>query len=314
MKQKNLATEQEGTGLKILTPNQMLKRLPIALAQVKAGNNSESLLNEIRQIVYSLYRSKEITKKVYNNIINSIKVYTYYKMDTIFINSENSKTSEHHVLVLKLTDKLDLRRGQRTVALSNLSIYYTWKNVKSSYNNNKFKISAPTWSEEFELPDGSYSISDIQDYFEYILKKHRESVDNPSVRMYINRIENRITFKIKNGYYLELLTPETMKLLGSTKSKITKDKNSENVPHLEIVELVLVHCNLVNNDYQQDSRILYTFVPNKTFGSLLEISLTNQVFSKTFNSEFQEVKVWFTDQTSKQLELEDKINITLIIR
>ena len=119
-------------------------------------------------------------------------------MDTIFINSENSKTSEYHVLVLKLTNKLDLRRGQKTVVLSNLSIYYTWKNVKSSYNNNKFKISAPTWSEEFELLDGSYSISDIQDYFEYIVKKHRESVDNPSVRMYINRIENRITFKIKN--------------------------------------------------------------------------------------------------------------------
>ena len=96
--------------------------------------------------------------------------------------------------------------------------------------------------------------------------------------MYINRIENRITFNIKNGYYLELLTPETMKLLGSTESKITKDKNGENVPHLEIVELVLVHCNLVNNDYQQDSRILFTFVPNKTFGSLFEISPTNQVF------------------------------------
>ena len=134
-------------------------------------------------------------------------------MDTIFINSENSKTSEYHVLVLKLTDKLDLRRGQKTVALSNLSIYYTWKNVKSSYNNNEFKISAPTWNEEFELPDGSYSISDIQDYFEYILKKHSESVDNPSIRMYINRIENRITFTIKNGYYLEILTPETMKYL-----------------------------------------------------------------------------------------------------
>ena len=180
-------------------------------------------------------------------------------MDTIFINSENSKTSEYHVLVLKLTDKLDLRRGQKTVALSNLSIYYTWKNVKSSYNNNKFKISAPTWSEEFELPDGLYSVSDIQDYFEYILKKHNESVDNPSIRMYI-------------------------------------------------------HCNLVNNDYQQDSRILYTFVPNKTFGSLLEISPTNKVFLKTFNSEFQEVKVWFPDQTSKPLELEDKINITLIVK
>ena len=199
-------------------------------------------------------------------------------MDTIFMNSENSKTSEHHVLVLKLTDKLALRRGQKTVVLSNLSIYYMWKNVKSSYNNNKFKMSAPTWSEEFELPDGSYSVSDIQDYFEYILKKHRESVDNPSIRMYINRIENRITFKIKNGYYLELLTPETMKLLGSTESKITKNKKNENVPYLEIVELVLVHCNLVNNDYQQDSRILYTFVPNKTFGSLLEISPTIRFF------------------------------------
>ena len=216
-------------------------------------------------------------------------------MDTIFMNSENSKTSEHHILVLKLTDKLDLRRGQKTVALSNLSIYYTWKNIKSSYNNNKFKISAPTWSEEFELPDGSYSVSDIQDYFEYILKKHSESVDNPSIRMYINRIENRIRFKMKNGYYLE-------------------DKNSESVPHLEILELVLVHCNLVNNDYQQDSRILYTFAPNKTFGSLLEISPTNHVFFENINSEFQELKVWFTDQTSKPLELEDKINITLIIK
>ena len=235
-------------------------------------------------------------------------------MDTIFMNSDNSKTSEHNVLVVKLTDKLDLKRGQKTVALSNLSIYYTWKNVKSPYNNNKFKISAPTWSEEFKLPDGSYSISGTQDYFEYILKKHIESVDNPSIRMYVNRIENRITFKTESGYYLELLTPETMELLGSTESKITKDKNGENVPHLEVVELVLVHCNLVNNDYQQDSRILSTFVPNKTFSSLLKISPTNQVFSKTFNSEFQEVEIWFTDQTSKPLELEDKINITLIIK
>ena len=90
-------------------------------------------------------------------------------MDTIFINSENKRTSEYHVSVLKLTDKLDLRRGQKSAALSNLGIYYTWKNIKSSYNNNKFKISTPTWSEEFKLSDGSYSISDIQDNFEYIL-------------------------------------------------------------------------------------------------------------------------------------------------
>ena len=199
-------------------------------------------------------------------------------MDTIFMNSENSRTSEYHVLVLQLTDKLDLRKGQKTVALSNLSIYYTWKIIKNSYNNNKFKISAPTWNEEFELPDGSYSILDIQDYFQYILKRHSESVDNPQIRIYVNKIENRITFKVKSGYYLELLTPETMKLLGSAESKITKNENGENVPHSEVVELVLVHCNLVNNDYQQDSRILYTFVPNKTFGSSLEISATNHVF------------------------------------
>ena len=156
-------------------------------------------------------------------------------MDSIFMNSENSRTPEYHVLTLKLTDKLDLRRGQKTVALSNLSIYYTWKNIKSPYNYNKFKISAPTWSEEFELLDGTYSVSDIQDYFEYILKKHSESVDNPSIRIHVNKIENRITFKIKNGYYLELLTPETMKLPGNAENKITKDKNSENVPHLEFV-------------------------------------------------------------------------------
>ena len=235
-------------------------------------------------------------------------------MDTIFMDPQNSRTSEYHVLVLQLTTKLDLIRGQKTVALSNLSIYYTWKNVKSSYNNNKFKISAPTWSEEFDLPDGSYSVSDIQDYFEYILKKHSESIDNPSIRIYVNKIENRVTFRIKNGYYLELLAPETMKLLGSTVSKINKGKNGENVPHLEIVEVVLVHCNLVNNDYQQNSRILYTFVPNKTFGSLLEISPPNYVFLKTFNSEFQEVKIWFTDETSKPLQVEDKINGNLIIK
>ena len=191
--------------------------------------------------------------------------------------SENSRTPEYHVLVLKLTDKLDLGRGQTSVALSNLSIYYTWKNIKSSYNNNKFKISTTTWSDTFDLPDGSYSVADIQDYFEYILKKHGETVDNPSIRVYVNKIENRITFKIENGYYLELLTAEAMKLLGSTENKITKDKNVENVLHLEVAELVLVHRNLVNNDYQQDSRILYTFVPNKRFSKLLQISPTNHL-------------------------------------
>ena len=170
------------------------------------------------------------------------------------MNSENSKASMPHILKLKLRSKLDLRISERVITLSNLSVYYTWKNIESSYNNNKFKISAPTWNEEFKLPDGSYSVSDIQDYLEYILKKHGENTDKPSIQIYVNKIENRITFKIKDGYSLELLTKETMKLLGSTENKITKDKNGENVPHLEITEVVLVHCNILNNDYQQDSR------------------------------------------------------------
>ena len=206
-----------------------------------------------------------------------------------FLNSENSRASEYHVLLLKLVDKLDLRKGQKSVALSNLSIYYTWRNMKSSYKNNKFKISSPTWSDEFELRNGSYSVSDIQDYFEYIFKKHSESVDDPPIEIFVSKNENRITYKIRNGYYIELLTSETMKLLGSTESKITGEENGENIPHLEIVELVLIRCNIVNNNYHQKSRILYTFVPNKPFGSLLKISPPSHVFLKTFNSEFQEI-------------------------
>ena len=157
-------------------------------------------------------------------------------------------------------------------------------------------------------------MSDIQDYFEYILEKHGEDIDEPSVQICVNKIENRITFKIKNVYSLDLLTPEIMELLGSNENKITKDKNSENVPHLQIIEVVLVHCDIANNNYQQDSRILYTFVLNKPFGSLLEISPTNHIFLKTFNSEYSEIKVWFTDQNSKPLEIEDRINLTIVIK
>ena len=105
-----------------------------------------------------------------------------------------------------------------------------------------------------------------------------------------------------------------MKLLGNTENKITKDKNSENVRHLEITEEVLVHCDTVNNYYQQDSRVFYTFVPNKPFGSLLEISPTNHIFLKRFNSEYDEIKVWFKDQNSQLLEIEDRINLTMVIK
>ena len=117
-------------------------------------------------------------------------------MDTTFINSENSITSEYHVFLIELADKLDLRKGQKSVALSNLSIYYTMKNIKGSYKNNMFKLSTPTWSDEFELPDRSYSISDIQDYFDYILKKHSESVDDPPIEIFLS---TNIYFRISRN-------------------------------------------------------------------------------------------------------------------
>ena len=154
----------------------------------------------------------------------------------------------------------------------------------------------------------------LRQTFKIILKKHGENIDKPSVQIYVNKIENRLTFKIKNRYSLQLLTPETMKLLGSTENKITKDQNGENVPHLEITELVLVHCDTINNDYKQDSRVLYTFVPNKSCGSLLEISPINHIFLKIFNSEYDEIKVWFTDQNSQPLETENEISLTMVIK
>ena len=236
-------------------------------------------------------------------------------METIFMNPENSKTNEPHRFKLNLAEKLNLKNPNKNVALVNLSIYYTWKNIKSEYNNNKFKISAPTWNETFDLPDVSYTIDDIRDYFEFIIKRHEALTDNNTpIKIYSNKIKNRIVLKKKNGYKLELLTPETMKLLGSTKNIVDKDENSENVPKLESVEVVLVHCNLVENDYQHASKVLFSFVPNKQFGQLLNISPRIFAMINTLNTEFPSVEVWFTDQSSKALEIEDNVNSTLIIR
>ena len=229
------------------------------------------------------------------------------------MNTENSKTNEPHRFKLDLTDKLNLKNPNKNMALANLSIYYTWKNIKSEYNNNKFKISAPTWNDTFDLPDGSYSISDIQDYFEFIIKKHETLTENPPIQIYPNKIKNRIVFKIKTGYKLELLTPETMRLLGSTKKDVDSDKNSENVPKLESVEIVLVHCNLIKSDYQHTSKVLFSFVPNKQFEQLINISPHSLMMMNTINTEFSFVEVWFMDQASKVLEIEDNVNLALII-
>ena len=137
--------------------------------------------------------------------------------------------------------------------------------------------------------------------------------ENTLVQIYSNKIKNRIVFKIKIGYKLELLTPETMKLLGSGKRNVDKDKDGENVPKLESVEVLLVHCNLVKNDYQYASKVLFTSAPNKQFGELINISPHSLTMMNTINVEFSFVEVWFTDQVSKALEIEDNVNLTIII-
>ena len=149
------------------------------------------------------------------------------------------------------------------MALANLSIHYTWTNIKSEYNNNKFKISTQTWNDTFDLPDGSYSIADIQDYFKFIIKKHDTLTENPPVQIYPNKIKNGIVFKVQTGYKLELLIPQTMKLLASGKKK----------------------------DADKDS-----------------LTMMN-----TINTEFSFVEVWFAEQVSRALEIEDNVNLTIII-
>ena len=212
------------------------------------------------------------------------------------MNTLNSKTNESNRFIYQFTDKLNLKNPNKNMALANLSIYYTWKNIKSEHNSNKFKISTPTWNDAFDLPDGPYSVSDIQDYFEYIMKKHETIADNPPVQIYVNKIKNRIVFKTKIGYKLELLTKETMQLLGSSKKFIDKNKDGEIVPRLETAEVVLVYCNLVNSNYQQASKVLFTFVPNKQLIIQLIIFTPHSLtMLKTTNAEFSLIDVWFTD-------------------
>ena len=165
-------------------------------------------------------------------------------MDTNFINTENAKTNESNRFRLYFTNKLDFYLNY-TISLANLSIYYTWENIKSSYNNHKFKQSGPTWSETFDLPDGSYEIPDIQDYFLKMIQKHESTIKNNEespILIYPNEVKNRIVFKIKTGYKLELLSKETEKLLGDG-------------PVIYKVEYVLLHCNLVRNQYLQNSKL-----------------------------------------------------------
>ena len=229
------------------------------------------------------------------------------------MNTENSKTNKPHKFRLSLSDKLNLKNPNKNITLCNLSIYYTWKNIKLAYSNNKFKISTPTWNDAFDMPDGYYSIEDIQDYFEFIIKKHETLTESPPIEIYPNQIKNKIVFKIKTGYkllYENGYGYETMELLGSTKRDVHQDKDGEDVSKFLVV---LVHCNLVNTNYQQASKVLFTFVPNKRFEQLINIVPNSLTILSTTNTEFSFIEVWFTDHNSEPLEIEDNVNLTLII-
>ena len=217
------------------------------------------------------------------------------------MNSEKSKTSETHRFRLDLTDKLDFKDLKKNMALANLSIYYTWKTIKSECNNNKVKISAPTWNDTFDLLDGSYSISDIQDYFEFIIKKHETLTEIPLVQLDWNKIKNRTVDAWNN---------EIVRKWGKN---VDQDKGGGNVPKLESVEVALVHCNLVKSDYQHTSKVLFTFVTNKQFGQLINISPRYLTMMNTVNTEFSFAEVSFTAQVSKVLEIKDSVNLTIII-
>ena len=236
-------------------------------------------------------------------------------MSNIFMSTESSKTSDPNIFKLYFTDKIDLR-GNKKITLSDLSIHYTWYNIKEQYNNNKFRLSGPTWSEDVSIPDGSYEISQIQNYFlDKVIKKPESNIksnEQSPILIYANRILNRVTFRIKAGYELELLTNETMRLLGDGPI-IDTTKNSENVPKLEIVRNVLVFCNLVENGYLQDSKLLF-FVPNSRFRNLLSITPQVLKYCDTVDSIFDYIEISFADQNSRPLEIDDDITVTIIIK
>ena len=162
------------------------------------------------------------------------------------------------------------------------------------------------------MPDGSYSIDDIEDYFEFIIKKYETLTENSPAKIYPDKIKNRIVFRLNSGCKLELFSLETIKLLRRTKKDCVQDKNGEDVPKIESVDVVLVHYNLVDNDYQQACKVLFTFVPNKQFGQLINLSPHSLRMLNRTSTKFLSIEVWFTYQNSKPMEVEDNVNMTLI--
>ena len=238
------------------------------------------------------------------------------KISNISMRTENSKISDSNRFRLYFIDKIDLR-GNKKIALSDLSIHYTWYNIKEQYNNNKFRLSGPTCSEDVTILGGSYKIYQIQNYFlDEVIKKHESNVksnEQSPILIYDNRILNRVSFRIKTGYKLELLSNETMRLLGDGPI-IDTTKNGENVPKLEVVTNVLVFCNLVENVHLQDSKLLFSFVPNSRFESLLSITPQVLKYCDTVDSIFDYIEISFADQNGRPSEIDNDITVTIIIK
>ena len=237
-------------------------------------------------------------------------------MSNIFMSTENSKTSDPNIFRLYFTDKIDLR-GNKKVALLDLSIHYTLYNIKEQYNNNKLRLSGPTWFEDVNIADGSYEISQIQNYFlDEVIEKHELNIkfnETSPILIYANRILNRVSSRTKTGYKLDLLTNETMTLIRDGPI-LTQQRNVENVAKLEIVRNVLFFCNLVENVYLQDSKLLFYFVANSRSGSLLSITPQVLKYCDTVDSIFDYIESSFADQNGRPLEIDDDITVTIIIK
>ena len=185
------------------------------------------------------------------------------------------------------------------------------KSIRKQYKINKLKIIAPTWTNQFELPDGSYSVSDIQGYIEHIITNNETLTAIPPIHVYVNRINNRLVFKINDGYKLELQSPETLNLFGSTRVNRQK-KTGEKLQYQVLKQLKQFQSNVI----QQISniiKVLRNFTPNKSYDYLLNVEPSNLPFLKTYNTESDDIMIAFTDQNCRLLEIKDKVNLTLLI-
>ena len=233
-------------------------------------------------------------------------------MNSIFLRTENSKTSQSNVYRLNLTNKIQLH--DKVVALTSMTCYYNWNNITKSQNNNKYKI-FPSNKVPIEviIRDGSYTIEPLSNYFEFILEKN--NLDKEATKIIPNRTINRINIRIKQNYAFEVQSEETRKFLGVDRVRFTAGTSTGlYVPHVETVDNVLVHCNLVYNDYQLDSELLYSFTPNASPGSLLHIHPNEFIYCQCKDTNFAYIEIRLTDQDFRPLTIEDNVTFTLVIK